>query len=63
MKTQVKIALVGAIAALSVALITGIFSLYAASGVTQKTECGSTVNNTNGNVIVTGSNSCQRSNP
>ena len=63
MKTQMKIALVGAIAALSVALITGIFSLYAASGVTQKTECGSTVNNTNGNVIVTGSNSCRRSTP
>lgn len=58
-----QVAYVGAGAMIVAAVIAGLFSLYSPSDVTQTTECGAIVANTNGNVTINGNNDCDTAKP
>ena len=59
MTNQMKIACISAVAVIIAALITAVFS---SPSVYQKAECGTVINNTNGNITITSDNECNKDN-
>lgn len=57
MTNKMKIACIGAGAVIIAALITVFFS---SPSVSQKSECGATINKTNGNITITGNHECNK---